>query len=101
MLTERSYTSYEENEWDNFAHGSCGSFLGSWRVITFRRFFGAVRFFDFSLSAGSSAHRKVGQCALLIVEFFVHAAKLIILGKDGFITTARIKGAMLLCVLWR
>src|ERR1700737_886086 len=68
MLTERSYTSYEKNGWDNFAHGSCGSFLGSWRVITFRRFFGAVRFFDFILSAGSSAQRKVGQCALLIDE---------------------------------
>ena len=67
-LTERSYTSYEENEWDNFAHSSCGSFLGSWRVITVRRLFGAVRFFDFILSAGSSAHRKVGQCALLIDE---------------------------------
>jgi hypothetical protein len=65
-VTERSYSSYQENEWDNFARDSFGSFLGSWRVITARRLFGAVRLFDFILSAGSSASQKVGQCALLI-----------------------------------
>jgi hypothetical protein len=65
-ITERSYSSYQENEWDIFARGSFGSFLGSWRVITARRLFGAVRFFDFILSEGSSAYHKVGQCALLI-----------------------------------
>jgi hypothetical protein len=65
-ITERSYSSYQENEWDNFARGSFGSFLGSWSVITARRFFGTVRFFDFVLTDGSSVYHKVGQCALLI-----------------------------------
>lgn len=65
-ITERPYSSYQGTEWDAFARDSSGSFLGSWRVITARRLFGAVRFFDFILSDGSSAHHKIGQCALLI-----------------------------------
>jgi hypothetical protein len=65
-MTERSYSSYQEHEWDNFARGSFGSFLGSWRVITARRLFRTVRFFDFILPDGSSGYQKVGQCALLI-----------------------------------
>jgi hypothetical protein len=66
MMTERSYSSYQENECDNFARGSFSSFLGSLRVISARRLFGAVRFFDFILSDGSPAYHKVGQCAVLI-----------------------------------
>src|ERR1700682_4832654 len=65
-LTERSFSSYQRNEWDNFARGSFGSFLGSWRVIMARRLFGTVRLFDFIHSDGSSVNRKVGQCALLV-----------------------------------
>jgi hypothetical protein len=65
-VTERSYSSYQKNEWDNFARGSTGSFLGSWRVINARRLFGAVRLFDFILFDGPSAYHKVGQCALLV-----------------------------------
>jgi hypothetical protein len=65
-ITERPYSTYHENEWDNFAHSCFGSFLGSWRVITARRLFGSVRLFDFILTDGSSVYHKVGQCALLI-----------------------------------
>jgi hypothetical protein len=65
-ISERSYFSFQKNEWDNFARASFGSFLGSWRVIKARRLFGVVRFFDFILSDGSSTNHKVGQCALLV-----------------------------------
>jgi hypothetical protein len=65
-IIERSFFSYREKEWDNFARASSASFLGSWRVIMARRLFGAVRLFDFILSDGSPVYHKVGQCALLV-----------------------------------
>ena len=65
-IIERSSFSYRDNEWDNFARASCGSFLSCWRVIMARRLFGEVRLFDFILPDGSSAYHKVGQCALLV-----------------------------------
>lgn len=65
VARERSFASFREEEWDDFAHACGGSFLGSWRVIQTRRLTGRVKLFDFMLEDGDRPAQKVGQCAVL------------------------------------
>ncbi len=65
-VTERTFSSIRREEWDALAEASGGSFLGSWRVIKARRVLGRVKLFDFLLTDGNGAQRKVGQCAVLV-----------------------------------
>jgi hypothetical protein len=65
-VAERSFSSLRQEEWDDFAVASGGSFLGSWRVINARRLLGRVKLFDFLLPDGARGPRKVGQCAVQV-----------------------------------
>jgi hypothetical protein len=65
-LLERPFSSYRPTEWDDFAVASNASFLGSWKVINYRRFLGRIKLFDFLLRDGSRVPEKVGQCAVRV-----------------------------------
>jgi hypothetical protein len=64
-LEEKSFSSVEPDEWDDFVLSTGGSFLGSWKVVRARRLFGRVRLFDFFAENTSSSSPKIAQVALL------------------------------------
>jgi hypothetical protein len=64
-LEEKSFSSVQPEEWDDFVLSTGGSFLSSWKVIRSRRLFGRVRLFEFLAENGSPRGRKIGQVAVL------------------------------------
>ena len=88
---QRSFASYQRDEWDSFARASGGSFLGSWGVVRARRLLGPVRLFDFILEDGAGATRKVGQCAVAVAK-----AKAIFLDKIQLLEAQRHLGGQCL-----
>jgi len=67
-MSERPFSSFGPDEWDNFVLASEGSFLGSWRVVNARRLLGPVRIFEFFADDESPSPTKVGQCAITAVR---------------------------------
>lgn len=63
-LAERTFSTIDGHEWDEFVQASGGSFLGSWALLKACRIFREVKLFELFVESSSCAELKVGQCAV-------------------------------------